>query len=116
MTTRAAVFLQYNLARRRADAHLPPRIYFDGLERHDHTRLTRTVVGTEISSSVFGTQFFGKRIIRIRHDLRPRSDFQRAVRIGRVEDNERALRVHLEIFRLLTAALDRQLECTFLHE
>src|SRR5436305_3107807 len=116
MTTRAAVFLQYNLARPRADAHLPPRIYFNGLERHDHTRLTRTVVGTEISSSVFGTQFFGKRIIRIRHDLRPRSDFQRAVRIGRVEDKERALRMRLQIFHLLTGAVERQLECSVLIE
>src|SRR5438105_3375650 len=116
MTTRAAAFLQHNLARRRADAHLPPRIHFDGLERHDNTRLTRTVVGTQIGSTVFGTQFLGKRIIRIRHDLRPRSDLQRAVRIGRVEDKERAFRMRLEIFHLLAGAVERQLECRVLVE
>src|SRR5437660_3091158 len=116
MTTRAAVLLQHNLARRRADAHLPPCIHFDGLERHDNTRLTRTVVGTEIGSTVFGTQFLGKRIIRIRHDLRPRSDLQRAVRIGPVEDKERAFRMRLEIFHLLAGAVERQLDCRVLVE
>jgi TIR domain len=104
------------LARRRADAHLPPRIYFDGLERHDNTRLTRTIPGTEIDSTVFGTQFPGKRIIRIRHDLRPRSDLQRAVRIGPVEDKECAFWMRLEIFHLLAAAVERQLDCTVLVE
>src|SRR5690242_10501025 len=70
----------------RADAQLPPCIHFDGLERDDNTRLTRTVIGPEIGSTVFGTQFLGKRIIRIRRDLRSRSDFQRPVRIGPVEE------------------------------
>src|SRR5947209_14612899 len=116
MTTRAAVFLQHNLARRRADAHLPPRIHFDGLQRDDNTRLTRTVVGTQIGSTVFGTQFLGKRIIRIRHDLRPRSDLHRAVGIGPVEEKERALRMRLEIFHLLAGAVERQLDCPILVE
>src|SRR5439155_9391730 len=116
MTTRAALFLQHNLARRRADAHLPPCIHFDGLERHDNTRLTRTVVGTEIGSTIFGTQFLGKRITRVRHDLRPRSDLQRTVRIGRVEDKECAFRMRLEIFHLLAGAVERQLECRVLVE
>src|SRR2546421_5728796 len=116
MTTRAAAFLQHNLARRRADAHLPPCIHFDGLERDDNTRLTRTIVGTEVGSTVFGTQFLSKRIIRIRHDLRPPSDLQRPVRIGRVEDKERAFRMRLEIFHLLAGAVERQLECSVLVE
>src|SRR5947209_11683560 len=83
-----------------ADAQLPPCIHFDGLERDDNTRLTWTVPGTEIGSTVFGTQFPGKRIIRIRHDLRPCSDFQGAVRIGCVKDKECAFRMRLEIFQL----------------
>src|SRR5438552_12120875 len=116
MTTRAAAFLQHNLARRRADAHLAPRIHFDGLERDDNTRLTRTVVGTEIGSPVFGTQFLGKRIIGIRQDLRPRSHLQRAVRIGRVQEKECAFGMRLEIFHLLAGAVERELECRVLVE
>ncbi len=73
----------------------PPCIHFDGPERHDDTRLTGTIVGAEIGTTIFGTEFLSKRIIRIRRDLRTRSDLQRPIRVRCVEDKERALRMRL---------------------
>ncbi len=94
----------------------PPRIDLDGLERHDNPRFTRTIMGAEIGTTVFGAQFLSKRIRRIRRDLGARSDFQCPIGICGVKNKERAFGVHLQIFHFLARGVERQLDRTVIVE
>ena len=89
-----------------------PGIYLNRAERNNQARLTGPVIAAHINTPVLVAEPHCEFTTRVRAEFGTRPYFKCAVRIGRVEYEERDLRCFLHILDLLAGRVERKSQST----